>query len=125
VPQRLDHRAFFSRTEGHKLVGIIARADLVRALSRADIRSSEIKLGSGIVQQTLTDAMRELPWLNSSYINTSVKDGVVRLWGYVESDKHRDAIRILAEEIPGVERVEMDLTVGLPQLNWDGSIIGQ
>ena len=111
--------------DGRKLIGIIARADLVRALSRADIRPSEVKLGSGIIQQTLIEAMRELPWLNSSYVNSSVKDGVVRLRGYVESDEHRDAIRILAEEIPGVERVETDLTVGLPQLNWDGSIVGQ
>ena len=111
--------------DGRKLVGIVARADLVRAISRADIRPSMVKLGSGIIQQALADAMHELPWLTSSYVNVSVKDGVVRLWGYVESKEHREAIRVLAEDVPGVERVETDLTVGLPHLNWDGTILEQ
>ena len=111
--------------EGKKLVGIIARADLVRALSQADIRRADVSLGSGIIQQALRDAMSELPWLNTSYVNSSARNGLVRLWGYVETEAHRDALRVIAEEIPGVERVEAELTVGVPQLNWDGTIVEQ
>ena len=82
-----------------------------------------MKLGSGIIHQTLNEAMHELPWLNTSYINTSVKNGLVRVWGYVEPPEHRDALRVLIEGLPGVERVELELMVGLPRLNWDGMIV--
>jgi CBS domain-containing protein len=105
-----------------KVVGIIARSDLVRALGRMQERKGDLHLGSSIIHQTMTEAMRALPWLDTSYVNSTVKDGVVKLSGYVQSDDHRKALRALVEGIAGVARVEDNLTVGMPTLNWDGTI---
>ena len=38
-----------------------------------------------------------------------VKDGVAHLWGVIESEEEKRAIRIAAEAVPGVKRVESHL----------------
>ena len=40
----------------------------------------------------------------------TVNCGVVDLWGYVESDSERKAIRVAAESMPGVRGVNDDMT---------------
>ena len=107
-----------------KLIGIIARSDLVRAFGQMTPSSAgDVHLSNGIVHKAITDAMRGMAWLDTSYINTTVKDGVVRISGFVQSKDHQDAMRILAEEVPGVDRVETDLEVGMPTLTWDGQLV--
>ncbi len=105
-----------------KLVGIIARSDIVRALGQMEAKSGAVHLGSGIIHETILEAMRREPWLDTSYINVSVHEGIVRASGYVQSEQHREALRVLVEAIPGVERVDVDLKVGLPALTWDGRL---
>lgn len=73
--------------------------------------------------EAITDAMQSMAWLDTSYINITVKDGVVRISGFVQSKDHQDAVRIMAKEVPGVERVETDLEVGMPTLTWDGQLV--
>ena len=38
-------------------------------------------------------------------VNPVVEDGVVHLWGFVPTDSDRDALRVLAEGVPGVRSV--------------------
>jgi osmotically-inducible protein OsmY len=38
-----------------------------------------------------------------------VKDGVAHLWGVIESEEEKRAIRVAAEGVPGVKRVEYHL----------------
>jgi len=38
-----------------------------------------------------------------------VTDGVAHLWGVIESEEEKRAIRIAAESVPGVKRVESHL----------------
>jgi CBS domain-containing protein len=107
-----------------KLVGIISRSDLVRAFSRFHAaKGGDVHLGSGLMHKAIIDAMREQPWLDTSYLNTTVKDGVVGVSGFVQSSAHKDAILVLINEIPGVERVEEHLEIGMPTLNWDGQAV--
>ena len=42
--------------------------------------------------------------------NVVVQDGVVSLWGMVSTDNERRALRIAAENVPGVKGVEDHLT---------------
>lgn len=108
--------------ENDALVGIITRRDLVRALSRTDSPSAGGKPSGAALRKSIEQEMKALPWLDASYLNISVLDGVVRVRGYVQSKQHRDALRVLIEGIPGVEAVETSaLTIGLPTLNWDGT----
>jgi CBS domain-containing protein len=93
------------------LVGIVSRADLVRALlaqtasaaapSRADDRS---------LAAALAERIRAQSWARSTTLNCVVDDGVVGLWGFVRSEEQRRALLVLAQETPGVRGVEDHLT---------------
>jgi CBS domain-containing protein len=97
-----------------RLVGIISRHDLVRALSQVQASSTPVKLDNAALHKTLRDRFKSQSWLNDAYINVAVNDGVVELWGLVVSaDQHR-ALRTLVEETPGVRRVEDRLTLAGP-----------
>jgi osmotically-inducible protein OsmY len=40
------------------------------------------------------------------YVNVLVTDGVAHLWGMAHSEAERAAMRVAAETVPGVKRVE-------------------
>ena len=94
-------------TDG-KLVGIVSRSNLIRALaSVAPIVDSashdDISLRDAIVREMHGQRWR-LPKQG-----VLVKDGVAHLWGVIESEEEKRAIRIAAEGVPGVKRVEYHL----------------
>ena len=66
------------------------------------------------LHKALRDRIRTLSWINDSYINLTVNDGVVELWGLVVSTDQRNALRTLAEETDGVNRVEDKLSLAGP-----------
>ncbi len=92
--------------DGGKLVGMISRADLVRKLAEATAAGQGAGVSSGQVQKAIWDQIKAQPWLASAYINVAVQDGVVELYGAVESEDQRRALRVLVEGIPGVRRVD-------------------
>jgi CBS domain-containing protein len=93
--------------DGGRLVGVISRADLLRA-----VLEPPEKIGTGAqgrdarIRAALRKEMREQPWAGSLYTFADVKDGVVTLHGFVRSDEVRRGLRVLASRIEGVERVE-------------------
>jgi CBS domain-containing protein len=64
--------------DGH-LVGIITRSDLVRVLSQVQISKSAKMIDNSALHKTLHDRIRTQSWINDSYINLTVNDGVVEL----------------------------------------------
>ncbi len=88
-----------------KLLGIVSRADLLRALA------AHIALPGAVDDRRIRDAvlaeLRAQPWGGSPTGTTViVEDGVVHLWGTVESDAERQARVVAAEATAGVRRVE-------------------
>ena len=96
------------------LVGIVTRGDLVRALSQAQLSAAAAKMDNAGLHKLLQSRMRSQPWIDESYINVSVNDGVVELIGFVESLDQKNALRALVEGTEGVTRVEDRLSVGVP-----------
>ena len=96
-----------------RLVGIITRGDLVRALSQVQITKTVKTIDNAALHKTLHDRMRTQSWINDSYINLTVNDGVVELWGFVANADQHSALRALVEETDGVSRVEDNLSVGV------------
>jgi CBS-domain-containing membrane protein len=93
--------------DGGKLVGIVSRADLVRALVRmapADVASE--KAVDAEIQMALDAEIKSEPWTSTLTLVTTVHDGVVQLLGFARSDEERRALVVLAQNIPGVSRVE-------------------
>jgi len=91
---------------GGKLVGIVSRANLLRALAshRKDGPSAP-STDDRSLRQAVTKALESKDWASHGAMNVIVTDGVVELWGWVESDDERKALCVAAQEVPGVKRV--------------------
>ena len=95
-----------------KLVGIVSRADLIRVLASGAANVSNEDRDQAIRSRLLAE-LRQQKWaevLNEADI--VVSDGVVHLWGVVGSERERKALRIAAENTPGVQGVEDHTTLG-------------
>jgi CBS domain-containing protein len=91
--------------ENGRLVGLVSRANVVQAIaSSAGIRA--VDSSDSAIRDELMAHIKEQPWADLGLINITVSDGVVGLWGIVDSDVAKRALRIAAERIHGVKRVE-------------------
>lgn len=97
-----------------KLVGIISRADIVRALSQAPAATPASAVEDDALQQKLVARMRDQDWLDGTFLNVVVRNGIVELRGFIASAEQRRALLVLVEETSGVLGVDDQLTVGLP-----------
>ena len=92
--------------EGDALVGIVSRLDLVRALLRTiEAQHSEDRADDDIREQILAE-LANAAWVPRDGLSISVKDGVVDLNGVILEEKEREALRVVAENVPGVKAVE-------------------
>lgn len=92
--------------ENDRLVGIISRANLLRALM---VYTPPGTTDDGSDQTILSRIRARLQgerWLDLSRLNIVVSDGIVHLWGTVNSDEQRRALEVAAGEIPGVREVQ-------------------
>ena len=99
---------------GDRLVGLITRGDLVRALSQVQVSTAVKAISNADLHKMLYDRIRSQSWINDNYISLTVNDGIVELAGFVERDDQRNALRVLVEETDGVNRVDDKISVGFP-----------
>jgi CBS domain-containing protein len=96
-----------------RVVGIISRADLTRAiLAAADEEplAGEFPPDDARIRRDLIARMREHPWIDPLLVFAEVKDGVVSIHGFYQSREVKRALRVLAEGVPGAREVRLDLT---------------
>jgi CBS-domain-containing membrane protein len=92
---------------GGRLVGIVSRANLVRALAMTiGERPSNAEAGDRAIRDRLLNELKAQKWAEVSPANITVKDGVVHLWSSYYSDQEKRALVVAAESIPGVRRVD-------------------
>jgi CBS domain-containing protein len=93
------------------LVGIVSRANLVRALIRNLPRDAGL---DGVPDREIRDRIlaeiAKQPWGPRASVEVRVENGVVELHGTVIDDRERPALRVLAENVPGVKEVRDHLT---------------
>jgi CBS domain-containing protein len=100
--------------EAGRLVGIVSRANLVRALVQnlAEPRGTSgdaATAGDGEIRERVLAEIARQPWGPRSSVDVRVKDGVVELCGTITDDRERTALQVLAEKIPGVKAVRDNL----------------
>jgi CBS domain-containing protein len=95
---------------GDSLVGTVTRTDFLPAVARLARNAKGFSLDDDRIRDLVITAMADAPWRPCA-MNVDVRDGIVRLRGNVKSDKVRHAAIIAAENVPGVRRVEDDLTI--------------
>lgn len=93
-----------------KLVGIVSRANLIRAL--ASVTPPEpapaTVADDAAIRDAVLAALRGHRW-SLPRQNVIVTAGVVHVWGVIESEEEGRAIRVAAETVPGVKKVESHL----------------
>jgi len=90
-----------------RLVGIVTRADLVRAVgdnvrgAPPSLRPSDDEIRSALLQELERHA-----WWNATLSVVYVNGGVVSYRGFVDEEAQKRAARVAAENVPGVRAVE-------------------
>jgi CBS domain-containing protein len=98
-----------------RLVGIISRADLVRALATVLAKPGPSPVDDATLHKTIYDALRKERWINTLYVTFTVDNGAVELRGFADSATQRDALRVLVEGVPGVRSVTNKVVAYRPQ----------
>ena len=93
-----------------QLVGLVSRANLIQSVATAG-NELEIPLSDTTIRDQLLSHLGAQPWAHTSLLNVTVSGGVVDLWGLINSDVERKAIRVAAEAAPGVRAVNDHLIV--------------
>jgi len=86
---------------GDALVGIVTRADLVRAFTRQDEEIKREISEGGVLKHF---------WMEPDKIKVSVQDGNVQLEGELLDGDQAEAVVRFAEQVPGTVSVESRLT---------------
>ena len=91
-----------------KLVGIVSRANLVRALAMTRSEPTiEADSDDQTIRQKLITELTGQEWVHMWAADIIVRDRVVHLWFSDDrSEEERQAVRVAAENIPGVNQVE-------------------
>lgn len=91
--------------EDGRLVGILTRQDLLRALERLLPRVSAQPVTDAQLRRSLLASLAEQSWGPRASFDVKVENGVVELLGVVTDERQRKALRVLAENTPGVAGV--------------------
>lgn len=99
-----------------QVVGIVSRANLVRALvvARKGWRAP-VSHDDSTIRLEIVDALRSEWWPSTGSSDVTVTNGVVTFWGAYLSEQERKASLILAENTAGVRaiddhRIPLDMT---------------
>ncbi len=92
-----------------RLVGIVSRADLIKALAHPSATS--VARSDAQLVRDMQAAMDGEPWLSNRNILIEASNGVLSLWGMVESDAEKSALETMARALPGSNGVDSHLLV--------------
>ena len=88
---------------GTALVGIVSRADLLRAIVAA--RPDETARGDDAIRRSIMVRLNENTALEGQNVTVTVTGGTVHLWGDIDTEDCRNAARVVAESVRGVRGV--------------------
>jgi CBS domain-containing protein len=98
--------------DGDRLVGIISRADVMRALTRSDEELAE-EIRTAVLYQTL--------WLDPAVFEVAVTNGVARIRGRVARRSTAELIERIPALIPGVIGVDADVSWDIDDQPYPGA----
>jgi CBS domain-containing protein len=95
---------------GGQVVGIISRANLLHALVSLAVTAPPPALTDVAIREELLGQFQKMTWVPAALVDPVVKDGVVELWGTITEEAQREALKVCAQNIPGVRSVVSRLT---------------
>jgi CBS domain-containing protein len=94
-----------------KIVGLVSRANLVQALASWRDESPTTVPDDVALRDAVMAKLEKEPWAPTAVINVTARSGLIDLWGFVNSETQRDAIRVAVEVTPGVTAVTDNLAI--------------
>jgi len=99
--------------EHGKLVGLVTRADLLRALVAQQAAPAPERSDHDL-RRKIVSMLRGEDWAASAVVHVQVENAVAQLWGTVESEDQREALLLAVRGVPGVKDVQPHLGRVLP-----------
>ena len=93
-----------------QVIGIVSRANLLHALVSLAAAAPPVATSDVAIREALLAQFEKLTWAPSALVDPVVKDGVVELWGTITEEAQREALKVCAQNIPGVKSVVSHLT---------------
>lgn len=90
-------------TEDGRLHGVVTRSDLLPAVISRETEPAD--LSDSRIRAAILAAMRHEDWADPFFTHVEVHDGVVEFIGFTAGPAVRRALRVLAEQVPGVKGV--------------------
>ena len=91
---------------GQKMIGIITRSNLLRALASLARATQSATPSDAAIRENLMAELKKQSWAPTASIDVAVANGVVNFSGAILDERQRHALRVCAENIPGVKKVE-------------------
>jgi CBS domain-containing protein len=91
--------------EDGKLVGIVSRADLLRALAQLLPQRTLEAISDAELRKRVLAEIEKQGWEPRVHLDVTVRNGIVELRGAVSDDRERVGLRVIAANTPGVRAV--------------------
>lgn len=91
--------------EGGRLVGIVSRANLLQAVAAHKSVAPVATPNDSLLRDRVLGDLRSELADSATHVNVIATGGTVELWGQVETLEEREALRVAAELVPGVQSV--------------------
>jgi CBS domain-containing protein len=91
---------------GGEVVGIVTRSNLMHAMVSLARNAPPQAIDDAAIREQLQAEMQKEQWAPAAMTNIVVHEGVVELWGVIVDDRQRAALKVAAENIPGVKSVK-------------------
>ena len=98
-----------------QLVGVVSRADLLRGLATPKPATEQAARDDETIRKNVEQALKETG-VDRQFVTITVSDGLAHLWGAVDSDPERQAIRVATENVAGVREVDNKINVFPPMV---------
>jgi CBS domain-containing protein len=92
-------------TSGNAVVGLITRADILRAFVAAADCAASPPLSDNEIGRRLTSHIEQQKWFAPGLVSVAVNGGAVTIEGVVMDQDQMQAVEVAAENLPGVKKV--------------------
>jgi len=104
-----------------RLVGVVSRGDLIKALSAVQPATAASPPDAALVADMKSRLLGEA-WVSNRAIVVQAKDGVIFLWGVVATEVEKSAIETMARALPGTKGLESQLMAHAEIPYWYGAV---
>lgn len=92
-----------------RLVGIVSRANLLQALASAPPPEADTGAEDRVLRERILQQLADVPGIQVSLVNVIVRNGLASIWGTVDSEFEREAVRLAVESVVGEGNAELRL----------------